>query len=212
MMHLLLTSILTLLFHAVSCAGLVSAVGHGGPVAPVQARPALLSQIPEQFLTKDNVWLAVVILSVAGGGVGVIIGIAWKARGMMLSEIRRELRADSAHQPEMRIEQPLSIQAETVYVTDRELSQALTTVASREELHVTEKALEQKIEARFASLDKRRSDDIRRLHEHLESTKTEIARAGEERAVKLHDRINGLGEMLGEVRGELKHLRKGARE
>jgi restriction endonuclease Mrr len=55
-----------------------------------------------------------------------------------------------------------------------------------------------KIEARVAALERKLEDD-----------KDEIIKAGEDRATKIHDRINVAIVQIGELRGEVRHLSGG---
>lgn len=59
------------------------------------------------------------------------------------------------------------------------------------------RAHHEKIEARVSALERK-----------LEGDKDEIIKAGEDRAIKIHDRINVLIEKVGELRGELNGARK----
>jgi hypothetical protein len=51
-------------------------------------------------------------------------------------------------------------------------------------------------------------NDIKMIRHKMESDKTEIIAAGEDRSIKIHDRINVAIEKIGELRGEVNRIAK----
>lgn len=132
----------------------------------------------------STVALGVVVLVTIAG----LVGFGWLIQQLgTIKQFIRETAGVTESQTTSISGQPISIH----------MAERYTTRGSFETHARLNREHHEKIEARVSALERKLEDD-----------KDEIIKAGEDRAVKLHERINVAIEKIGELRGEVTQIAK----
>jgi hypothetical protein len=123
------------------------------------------------------------------------LGVLWrvysainKIKTDLVGQVKAAIKAEGdGSQPMELVKQPLRVQFEKEFLT-REEHRGICT----------------RLEERTSALEAR----MTRVERKMESDKAEIIKAGEDRADKIHERINIVLAAVSELKGEIKHLAK----